>query len=95
MYHRDIAVALKQLGMKSVRFRGREMIHKLPGISYRGHITNEEVKTRTGNAIGPYEDLLTTVKRRKLKWYGHVTRSSGLAKTILQGTVQGGRRRGR
>ena len=54
-----------------------------------------EVKARIGNAIGPYEDLLTTVKRRKLKWYGHVTRSSGLAKTILQGTVQGGRRRGR
>ena len=53
------------------------------------------VKTRIGNAIGPYEDLLTAVKRRKLKWYGHVTRSSGLAKTILQGTVQGGRRRGR
>ena len=59
------------------------------------HITNEEVKARIGNAIGPYEDLLTSVKRRKLKWYGHVTRSSGLAKTILQGTVQGGRRRGR
>ena len=38
---------------------------------------------------------VTSVKRRKLKWYGHVTRSSGLAKTILQGTVQGGRRRGR
>ena len=38
--------------------------------------------------------LLTSVKRRKLKWYGHFTRSSGLAKTILQGTVQGGRRRG-
>ena len=47
------------------------------------------------NAIGPYEDLLTLVKRRRLKWYGHVTLSSGLAKTILQGTVQGGRRRGR
>ena len=28
-------------------------------------------------------------------WYGHVSRSSGLAKTILQGTVRGGRRRGR
>ena len=55
-------------------------------------ITNEEMKARIGNAIGPYEDLLTAVKRRKLKWYGHVTRSSGLAKTILQGTVQGGRR---
>ena len=68
---------------------------KLFGISYRDHITNEEVKARIGNAIGPYEDLLTTVKRRKLKWFGHVTQSSGLAKTILQGTVQGGRRRGR
>ena len=42
-----------------------------------------------------YEDLLTIVKRRKLKWYGHVTRSSGLAKTILQGTVKGERRQGR
>ena len=34
------------------------------------------------------------VKRRKLQWYGHVSRSSGLAKTILQGTVKGGRRPG-
>ena len=66
---------------------------KLLGISHRDHIINEEVKTRIGNTIGPYEDLLTSVKRRKLKWYGHATRSSGLAKTILQGTVQGGRKR--
>ena len=75
--------------------RSLRCFRKLLGISYRDHVTNEEVKARIGNAIGPYEDLLTTVKRRKLKWYGHVTRSSGLAKTILQGTVQGGRRRGR
>ena len=68
---------------------------KLLGSSYRDHIINEEVKARIGNAIGPYEDLLASVKRRKLKWYGHIARSSGLAKTILQGTVQGGRRRGR
>ena len=68
---------------------------KLLGISYRDHIAYEEVKARIGNAIGAYEDLLTSVKRHKLKWCGHVTRSSGLAKTILQGTVQGGRRRGR
>ena len=32
------------------------------------------------------------VKRHKLKWYGHVSRSSCLAKTILQGTVKGGNR---
>ena len=67
---------------------------KILGISHKAHITNEEVKARTGNSMRPYEDL-ASVKRRKLKWYGHVTRSSGLAKTILQGTVQGRRRRGR
>ena len=58
------------------------------------HITNEEAKTSIGNTVGPYEDL-TSVKKRQMKWHGHVTRSSGLAKTVLQGTVQGGRRRGR
>ena len=47
--------------------------------------------------IGPYEDIMTTVtvKRRKLKWYGHVTRSDGLTRVILQGIVEGRRRRGR
>ena len=40
-------------------------------------------------------DFLTIIKRRKLQWYRHVSRSSGLAKTILQGTVKGGRRQGR
>ena len=30
-----------------------------------------------------------------MQWYGHVSRSSGLAKTILQDTVKGGRRQGR
>ena len=72
----DIERRIQALEMRCFR--------KLLGISYRDHITNEEVKARNGNTIGPYEDLLTTVKRRKLTWYGHVTRSSGLAKTILQ-----------
>ena len=38
---------------------------------------------------------LTIVKRRKLQWYSHVSRSSGQTKTILQGTIKGGRRQGR
>ena len=50
---------------------------------------------KTQQAIGPHENLLTIAKRRKLQCYGHVSRSSGLAKTILQGTVKGGSRRGR
>ena len=46
------------------------------------HVTNEEVRAKIQQAIGPHEDLLTIVKRRKLHLYGHVSRSSGLAKTI-------------
>ena len=68
---------------------------KLLGISNRDHITNDTVRDRIRQAIGPYDDTLTTVKKRKLKWFGHVSRSSGLATTILQGTVKGGRRTGR
>ena len=68
---------------------------KIPRISYTDHVTNEEVRAKIQQAIGPHEDLLTIIKRRKLQWYGHVSRSSGPAKTILQGTVKGGRRRGR
>ena len=83
----DIERRIQALEMRCFR--------KLLGISYRDHITNEEVKARIENAVGLYEDLLTSVKRRKLKWYGHDTRSPGLAKATLQGTVQGGRRRGR
>ena len=52
------------------------------GITYMNHISNEEVKNRIKQAIGRYDDLLTTVRHRKLKWYRHMTRSSGLAKTI-------------
>ena len=61
-------------------------------ISYKDHVTNEEVRAKIQQAIGPYEDLLTIVKRCKLQWYGRVSRSSGLAKTILQGTVKGGKK---
>ena len=61
---------------------------------YKDHVTNEEVRANIQLAIGPHEDLLTIVKRRKLQSYGHVSRSSGLAKPILQGTVKGGRRQG-
>ena len=61
---------------------------KILHMSYKDHITNEEVRAKIQQAIGPHEDLLTIGRRRKLQWYGHVSRSSGLAKTILQGTVK-------
>ena len=54
---------------------------KMLRISYKDHVTNKEVRAKIQQAIGPNEDLLTIVKRRKLQWYGHVSRSLGLAKT--------------
>ena len=68
---------------------------KILRISYKDHVTNEGVRAKIQPAIGLHEDLLTIVKRRKLQWYGHVSRSSGQGKTILQGTVKGERRQGR
>ena len=68
---------------------------KIPDIPYKDHVTNEEVRAMIQQAIGPPEDLLSIVKRRRLRWYGHVSGSSGLAKAILQCTVKGGRRQGR
>ena len=64
-------------------------------ILYKDRTTNEEVRAKIQLAIGPLEDLLTIVKRRKLQWYSHVSRSSGLTKTILRGTVKLGRRQRR
>ena len=73
------------------RIQAMEMrcYRKILRISYKNHVTNEEVRAKIQQAIGPHENLLTIVKRRKLQWYGHVSRSSGLAKTILQGTLKG------
>ena len=66
---------------------------KILRISYKDHVTNEEACAKIQD-IRPHEDL-TILKRRELTWYAHVSRSSGLARTILQGTVKGGRRQGR
>ena len=68
---------------------------RLLNSSYKDHVTNEEVRRKIQAAIGEYDELLTLVKKRKLRWFGHVSKSSGLAKTILQGTVKGTGKRGR
>ena len=35
--------------------------------SYKDHVTNEELRAKIQQAIGPYEDLLTIVKRCQLQ----------------------------
>ena len=52
--------------------------------------TEDWVRSMINFLVGPQEPLLTTVKRQKLTWLGHVTRYDSLSKTILHGTVKGG-----
>ena len=68
----------------------QDTIHLIQRPCYqRGSPCQDQADKRTTRRS---QDL---VKRCKLQWYGHTPRSSGLAKTILQGTVKGGRRQGR
>ena len=81
-----------ELGKRTQAFEIR-CYRRLLNISYKDYVT--EVRRKIKAAIGEYDELLTLVKNRKIMWYGHVSRSSGLAKTILQGTVMGKRKRHR
>ena len=42
---------------------------RLLNISYKDHVTNEEVRRKIQAAIGEYDELLTLVKKRKLRWF--------------------------
>ncbi|KAI8502174.1 hypothetical protein Bbelb_197620 [Branchiostoma belcheri] len=70
-------------------------LRRLLGISYHQHKTNVYVYQQVYSLVGPQEAVMSTVRRRKLQWFGHLTRHNNLAKTILQGTLEGKRRRGR
>ena len=59
-------------------------------ISYEDYVINEEAHRKIQAAIGEYDELLD--KKRELMWFGHISRSYDLAKTILQDTVKGMRR---
>ena len=80
---------LKAELQKRIQAMDMRCYRKILRFSYKGHVTHEEARAKIQQAIGPQKDLLTIIKRCKLQWYGHVCRSSGLAKTILQGTVKG------
>ena len=51
------------------RIQAMEMrcYRKILGMSYKDHVTNEEVRAKIQRAIRPHEDYLTIVKRHKLR----------------------------
>ena len=58
-----------QRRIQAIEMRG---YHKILCISYKDHVTNEEVCAKIQQAIRPHEELLSIVKRCKLHWYGHI-----------------------
>ena len=63
----------------SSTYRPIKCYRRILNISYKDHVTNEEVRSRILNAIGVHDDLVTMVTKGKLKmvwphlkilWYG-------------------------
>ena len=70
-------------------------LRKLMNIAYRDKITNIEVRSRVVKEIGKYSELLAMVIEKKLRWFDNVSRSNSMCNTMLQGSIEGKRRRGR
>ena len=79
---------------------GNEVCYrKILHISYKDHVTNEEVRAKIQQVIGQHKDLLTIVKRRKLQWcflfirsgQKHIARHSERGKNTRQTEEEVGR----
>ncbi|XP_071486585.1 uncharacterized protein [Diadema antillarum] len=81
----------KNLEKKIAAFEMR-CFRRLLGIHWHDRRTNASVLEDIRREIGDYEPLLDTMKRRKLQWFGHVTRRPG---TLAHGRVDGRRAQGR
>ena len=68
---------------------------RLLNIPYKAHVTNDEVRRKIQSVIGEYNELLDPGQETETKMVWPCIKGSGLAKTILRGTVKGKRRRGR
>jgi hypothetical protein len=60
-------------------------------ISWKDKVSNVKVLER----IGEVRTLLERIRIRKRNWIGHVLRGDNLLKDMIEGTVDGERKRGR
>ena len=80
---------LKAFEVKSYR--------KMLKIKWQERKTNEFVWSKVQEILeGRPETIIEVIKRRKLKYYGHqMRRQTAMAKTLIEGKVEGNRERGR
>ena len=65
---------------KKIQAFETKCMRKLLRIFYLEHKTNDWVRRNINFLVGPREPLLATVKKRKLAWFGNVTRHDSLSK---------------
>ena len=70
---------------KIKKSRETKCLGKLLRISCLERKTSDWVWSKINFLVGPQEPVLATVKRRKLTWFGHVTRQDSLSETLPQG----------
>ena len=70
-------------------------LRKLLRVSHFEHKTYDSVQSNINFVVGQHEPLLATVKTRRLACPRHVRCHDSLSKTILQGTLESWRHRGR
>ena len=80
MKHGPYLLTLK----KRIQAFETKCMRKLLRIPYLEHKTNDWVRSTTTFLVGSQKPFLATVKRRKLRWFGHVTRYDSLSKTMVR-----------
>ena len=69
---------------KKIQSFETKCLKKFLSISYLEHKISDWVRSKINFLVGPHEPFLTTVKRWKLAWFGHVTRHDSLSKTSFR-----------
>ena len=85
------SLALTADSTKRIQVFENKCYRRMLGISWKDRKTKEFELRGIKARAGQQENLLGIVKKRKLAWFGHISRHTSLAKTVRQG----GRKRGR
>ncbi len=67
------------------------LLRRMMRVSWKAKITNKKIF----EMAGVNRSLILTIKKRQLRYFGHVVRHDSLQKTIMTGKIAGKRDRGR
>jgi hypothetical protein len=85
--------ALKESTKKKLRVFEMSCLRKIKGVTRRNRVRNTEIRRE----LKVETDVVQIIQRRRLRYFGHITRMSGerLPAIAFSGNVHGSRKRGR